>query len=103
MIGDMDIMIEEARNRYVKDRRFRGAKGLWKLLTQKRSDLDAITSENYEKYKSILLMTSGNLEQYRPDSNVHVSRGQKYTTVISKLFPISRGQKRRETVLQGRK
>jgi hypothetical protein len=106
MIGDTDITIDAASNIYVKDRRFRGTKGLWELLTQKKPDLDAITSDDYEKYKSILLMTSGHLEQYRPDGNVHVSRGPKYRTVISKLFPKTRigGHRRRETAsLQGRK
>jgi hypothetical protein len=45
-----------------------------------------IIPDDYEKYKSSLHMTSGHLEKYRPDGNVHVLRGPKYRNVISKLF-----------------
>jgi hypothetical protein len=74
-------------------RRFRGTKDLWELLTRKKPNLDLITPEDCEKYKSILLVTSGHLEECL-DGNGHVSRGPKYRNVISKLFPTNRGQKR---------
>jgi hypothetical protein len=56
------------------------------LFTWKKPNLDTITPEDYEKNKSILLMTSSYLEQYCPDTNIHVLRGPKYRNVISKLF-----------------
>jgi hypothetical protein len=79
---------------YVNDRRLRGTKGLWELLTRKKPNQDFITAQDYDKYKSILLMTCGHLEQYRPDGNIHVPQGSKYRNVVSKLFPTSRGQRR---------
>jgi hypothetical protein len=86
---------------YVKYRRFRGTKGLWELLTPKKPNMDLIKTEDYEKYKSILLMRSGNLEQYRADGNIHVSRGPKYRNVISKLFPRQARVQRRASVVPG--
>jgi hypothetical protein len=82
MIGVSNVTIDEASDIYVNDRRFRGTKGLWELLIRKKPNLDLITAQDYEKYKSILLMTSGHLEQYRADGNIHVSRGPKYRNVI---------------------
>jgi hypothetical protein len=80
---------------YVNVRRSRGTKGLWELLTRKKPNLDLVKAQDCEKYKSILLITSGHLEQYRADSNIHVSQEPKYRNVISKLFPRQiRGQRR---------
>jgi hypothetical protein len=87
MIGNSKVTINEASDIYVKDRRFRGTKGLWELLTCKKPNLDNKTAQDYETYKSILLMTSGHLEQYLADGNIHVSRGPKYRNVILKLLP----------------
>jgi hypothetical protein len=95
MIGNSNIVIDDASNIYVNDRCLRGTKGLWKMLTRKKPNTDLNSAEDYEKYKSILLMTNGHLEQYRPYSNVHVSREPNYRNVISKLFPRqARGQRR---------
>jgi hypothetical protein len=75
---------------------------LWELLTRKKPNLVLITRQDYEKYKSILLMTSGHLEQYRADGNIHVSRGPKYRNVISKLFPRQARVQRRASVYPGK-
>jgi hypothetical protein len=79
-----------------------GTKVLWELLTRKKPNLDLITAEDYEKYKSILLMTSSHLEQYRADGNIHVSRGPKYRNGILKLFPRQARGQRRLSVFPGK-
>jgi hypothetical protein len=75
---------------------------LWELLTRKKQNLDLITAQNYEKYKSILLIKSGHLELYRADGNIHVSRGPKYRNVISKLFPRQAREQRKASVFPGK-
>jgi hypothetical protein len=102
MIGNWYVTIDDARDIYVNDKRFRGTKGLWELLTRKKPNLVLITAQDYEKYKSILLMTSGHLEQYHAEGNIHVSRGPKYRNVISKQFPRQARVRRRASVVPGK-
>jgi hypothetical protein len=102
MIGNSKVTIDDASDIYVNHRCFRGTKGLRELLTRKKPNLDLITVQDYEKYKSILLMTSGHLEQYLADDNIHVSLGPKYRNVISKLFPRQAGVERRASVVPGK-
>jgi hypothetical protein len=90
MVGDSNVSIDHASDIYVKNRRFKGTEGLWELLTRKNPNLEIVAEDDYKNYKSILLMTNGHLEHYRPDGNIQISRGNKYRNVISKLFQQSR-------------
>jgi hypothetical protein len=47
MIGNSNVTIDDASDIYVNDRRFRGTKGLWELLTRKKPNLDLITAQDY--------------------------------------------------------
>jgi hypothetical protein len=85
-IGNSIVIRDEDSNIYLKDKQFKGTEGLWDVLTRKKPNLDAVTTEDYWKYKSILQMTNAHLEQYELGGNIHVSRGVKYRDVISKLF-----------------
>jgi hypothetical protein len=71
---------------YIKDKHFRGTRGLWELLTRKRVN-KLIDANDMKKYKSILNLTTAHLEGYEPDAPIHVSRGIKFKTIIAKLFP----------------
>jgi hypothetical protein len=86
MIGDSAVVIDDKRNLYIKNKRFRGTEGLWELLTRTKPNFDIVTSNDYRKYKSILEMTNAHLEGYTSGGNIHISRGYKYKQVISKLF-----------------
>jgi hypothetical protein len=81
------VTIDEEGNIYLNDKYFKGTEGLWDLLTCNKPNPDAITTNDYRKYKNIPHMTNAQLEQYEPGGNIHVSRGAKYRDVISKLFP----------------
>jgi hypothetical protein len=52
IIRNSNVTIDDKSKLYVNDRRFKGNKGMWKLLTRKKPNLDLITAEDYEKYKS---------------------------------------------------
>jgi hypothetical protein len=58
MIGNSNVIIDDWSDVYVNDRHFRGTKGPWELLTRKKPNTNLITAQYYEKYRSILLMTS---------------------------------------------
>jgi hypothetical protein len=70
----------------VKNRRFEGTEDLWELLIPKKPNLEIVAEDDYKNYKSILLMTNGQMEHYTPDGNIQISRGNKYRNVNSKLF-----------------
>jgi hypothetical protein len=75
VIGDTNISIDLASDIYVKNEHFKGTEGLWELLTRENPNLETVAENDYKKYKSIMLMRNGHLEQYRRDGNIHISRG----------------------------
>jgi hypothetical protein len=75
---------------YIKDKHFRGTRGLWELLTRKNVNSKLIDANDMIQYKSIMNLTSAHLEGYEPDAPIHVSRGIRFKTVITKLFPQSK-------------
>jgi hypothetical protein len=86
-IGNSDVTVDANSDLYIKDKHFRGTRGLWELLTRKRVNNKIIDANDMKQYKSILNLTSAHLEGYEPDAPIHVSRGIKFKTVIGKLFP----------------
>jgi len=87
MIGDSQVGVDRAGNTHIKDVEFPATKGLWELLTRNEVDKDSVTDADLKQYKTILKMTNAHLEGYKPHANIHISKGYKFTDVISKLFP----------------
>jgi len=90
MIGNSAVTVDDTSDITVNDKRFRGTKGLWELLTRKKVDTKLISTNDLKRYKNILEMTSAHLVGYEPGGDIQISRGPKSVNVISKLFPQSR-------------
>jgi hypothetical protein len=90
MIGDSAVTVVSRSEITINDKTFRGTKGLWELLTRKKVDETLISKNDLNRYKNILEMTNAHLEGYEPGGDIHISRGQKFVNVISKLFPQTR-------------
>ena len=90
MIGNSDIRVDETGDITINGKRFRGTKGLWELLTCKNIHRDVITTSDLKRYKHIVELTNAHLVGYEPGSDIQISRGSKFTKVISKLFPQSK-------------
>jgi hypothetical protein len=86
-IGNSDVTVDTNSDLYIKEKHFRGTRGLRELLTRKRINNKLVDANDMKQYKSILNLTSAHLEGNEPDAPIHVSRGIKFKTVISKLFP----------------
>jgi hypothetical protein len=85
-IGDSQIEIQKD-DLYIKDRHFKGTRGLWELLTKKSVDHSKITSSDKHDYKQILVLTNGHLRNNGPLNRIKSSRSKKYREIIAKLFP----------------
>lgn len=70
--------------------RFKGPRGIWKLLTRKNVNSDVITKSDIQAYKRTLELTNAHLPGYDPGGDIQISRRAKYAKVISKLFPQTR-------------
>ena len=98
MIGDSQLGVDHDGNIHIKDVEFPATKGLWELLTRKKVDNDSVTSADLKQYKAILKMTNAHLEGYKP--HIHTFKGNKFSDVISKLFPGGPRQSGVETALR---
>jgi len=64
MIGDSPVLVDTSGIITIKDRVFKGSKGLWELLTRKNVNTEVITNDDLKSYKKILTMTNAHLSQY---------------------------------------
>ena len=80
MIGDNTSYIS------IKERHFKGTRGLWELLSRKNVTRGVVRTEDLKRYNTILQLTNAHLQVYEPGGNVQTSRGPKFRGVISKLF-----------------
>jgi hypothetical protein len=87
MISNSAVNLDESGVITISGKRFKLTKGLWKLLTRKDIDTGTISPNDMQRYKSILQMTSAHVTKFEPGGNIKISRGSKYTKVISKFFP----------------
>ena len=85
-IGDSAVLVVQDGDITIKEKQFRGSKGLWELLTSKRVNKEHVTSEELRTYKKILLLTNAHLEGYQPGGVLNVSRGKKLREIIAPLF-----------------
>jgi hypothetical protein len=90
MIGDSAVTVDSRSDITIHDKTFRGTKVLWELLTRKKLGEKLDSTTDLKRYKNILEMTNAHLEGYKPGGDKHISRGQKFVNVISKLFPQTR-------------
>jgi len=86
MIGDSKVLVDKSGDITIKDRLFRGTKGLWELLTLKNVNTEAVTQDDLKSYKKILSMTNAHLTRYQPDCNINITRGKKFREIIAHLF-----------------
>jgi len=66
MIGDSLIVVDTFGDITIKDRVFKGSKGLWELLTRKKVNTEFITKDDLKSYKKILTMTNAHLINISP-------------------------------------
>ena len=86
-IGNSDVTVDKYSDFYIRNKHFKGTRGLWELLTRKKVDTKIVTDSDLRQYKRILTLTSAHLEGYEPGAPIHISKGVKFRTVIAKLFP----------------
>jgi hypothetical protein len=90
MIGDSTLTVGKQSDINIRGKNFKGTQGLWELLTRKNVDRKLITPDDLKTYKMILQMTNAHLEGYEPGGNIQITRGSKFSKVISRLFPQNR-------------
>jgi len=89
-IGNSVVTVDSDSDLYIHNRRFKGMRGLWELLTRKTVDKKLVTDEDLKQYKDILDLTSAHLKGYEPTGAIRISRGNKYRNVITHLYPQTR-------------
>ena len=92
MIGDSPIEVDTSGDITIKDRVFKGSKGLWELLTRKKVNTEFIAKENLKSCKKILTMNNAHLTQYQPDGSINITRGKKFREIIAPLFEKAKGR-----------
>ena len=66
MICDSAVLVNTDSDITIKGQEFRGAKGLWELLTRKNVNRKHIMTDDLKKYKKILVLTKAHLTDYQP-------------------------------------
>ena len=87
MIRNSPLMVDENSKIIILRETFKGAAGLWELLTRKNVDKSLTTKKDLNTYKRILQLTNAHLEDSQSFNKVKTTRGSKFKTVISQLFP----------------
>ena len=87
MIRNSPLTVDENSNIIIHGETFKGTAGLWELLTRKNVDKSLTTKQDLNTYKLILQLTNAHLEDNQSFNKVKTTRGSKFTTVISQLFP----------------
>ena len=78
MIGDSVLTVDETSDNSLNGRHFKGARGLWELLTCKNVTRGVVTADDLKRYKTILHLTNPHLQGYEPSGNLQKSRGPKF-------------------------
>jgi len=85
MLGDSPVLVGTSDDITVKDRVYKGSKGLCGLLTRKNVNKEIITKDVLKSYKKILTITNAHLTQYQPEGNINITRGKKFRVIIAPL------------------
>jgi len=93
IIGESPIVVHTDGDITIKERVFRGSKGLWELLTRKKVNTVFITKDDLKTNKKIMTMTNAHLTKYQPFGNINITRGKTFLDIIAPLFakPKARG------------
>jgi len=92
MVGDSPIVFDTCGDITIKDRVFKGSKGLWELLTRKNVNTEVINKDDLKSYKKILKMTNAHLIQYQPSGNINITRGKRFRDNIAPLVAKPKGR-----------
>ena len=76
MIGDSPIVGDTVGDITIKNRVFKGSKGLWELLKRKKVSTEFTTKDDLKSYTKILTMTNVHLTKYQPEGNINITRGK---------------------------
>lgn len=71
---------------FVDGRKYKATQGLWELLTKSKPDKNAVTFQDKQTYKQILLQSNAHRVNYSPTGKIKANKGIKYTRFISQLF-----------------
>jgi len=91
MIGDSPIVVDTDGDITIKERVFKGSKGLWVLLTRKNENTEFITKDDFKNFKKILTMTNAHLNKCQPDGNINITRG-KFFGISLRFFAKPKGR-----------
>ena len=61
MKGDSPIVVDTNGDTTIKERVFKGSKGLWEPLTRKKVNTEFITKDDLKTYEKILTLTNAHL------------------------------------------
>jgi len=92
MIGESPLVVDTVGDITIKDRVFKGSKGLWELLKRKKVNTKFISKDELKTYKKILTMTNAQWTKYQPDGNINITRGKKFRDIIAPLFAKPKGR-----------
>lgn len=87
MIGDSPLTVDENGDIIIHGETFKGTVGLWELLTRKDVNTKLTTKKDLSTYKKILQLTNAHLEDNKLHNKIKTTRGSKFKTIISQLFP----------------
>jgi hypothetical protein len=71
---------------FVDDRKYQATQGLWELLTKSKPNKNAVTFQDKQAYKQILLQSNAHRVNYSPAGKIKANKGIKYTRFTSQLF-----------------
>jgi len=63
-MGMSDVTVDTNSDLYIRDKYFKGIRGLWELLNRKIVDNRLVSEDELKQCKSILDLTSAHLEGY---------------------------------------
>jgi hypothetical protein len=86
-IGNSVVTVDKDINFHIQNKRFKGTRGLWELLTRKIVEKKLVTNKDLAQYKDILDLTSAHLVGYDPSGAIRTSRAHKFRNFIAKLYP----------------
>jgi hypothetical protein len=86
-VGHSEIEIDNHSNIVIGNKKFKGTKGLFELLTHNNIQRSGITSHDLKAYNQILELTSSHREHNDPTSVIKIGRSRKYRDGIAQLFP----------------
>ena len=71
-------------DKHVDDRNYKANQELWKLLKKSKPDKNAVTFQDRQAYKQILLQSNAHRVNYSPTGKIKAKKGLKYTRFFRK-------------------